>query len=160
MPAEWIILVALFIFGYVLFFVEVVFIPGIGFAGILGVIAFIAASVLAWKHYGPMVGGVTACISFGTTLLATFLFYKSKASKRLLLDNKLSRESGVVASQQAAIVHVGELATVVSPLRPIGIVSIGGTRYDALTAGEYIDKGQTVKVIEIQGNNIIVTVEE
>ncbi|VAX37107.1 hypothetical protein MNBD_PLANCTO03-844 [hydrothermal vent metagenome] len=49
---------------------------------------------------------------------------------------------------------VGAEGEVVTPLRPVGVVRIGGQRYDALAETGIIEPGQRVKVTAVTDNQI------
>ena len=40
--------------------------------------------------------------------------------------------------------------------RPSGYIVIDGKKYDAVSEGEFIDKGSNLKVILVEGNRIVV----
>ncbi|MCZ9961728.1 hypothetical protein OFQ54_07830 [Brachyspira hyodysenteriae] len=40
--------------------------------------------------------------------------------------------------------------------RPSGYIVIDGQKYDAVSEGEFIDKGSSLKVILVEGNRIVV----
>ena len=41
-------------------------------------------------------------------------------------------------------------------LRPAGKVAIGGNVYDVVSSGAFIASGDSVRVMEVQGNRIVV----
>jgi membrane-bound serine protease (ClpP class) len=46
-----------------------------------------------------------------------------------------------------------------TPLRPSGAIQLAGQRVDVVTEGEFVAAGQTVVVIRVEGNKIIVAKE-
>ena len=44
----------------------------------------------------------------------------------------------------------------ITDLRPSGIIEIDGTRIDALSEGNYIDRGAQVKIYKVEGSKIFV----
>lgn len=50
----------------------------------------------------------------------------------------------------------GQIATVVTTLRPSGKIMCGGVLYEALSEGEFIDQGQSVIIKSILENKVIV----
>ena len=54
---------------------------------------------------------------------------------------------------------IGDIAIVAAPLRPAGKIMINDVEIDALSVGGYIEKGQKVKILQIEGAKIIVESE-
>jgi membrane-bound serine protease (ClpP class) len=51
---------------------------------------------------------------------------------------------------------VGKRGEAITDLRPSGIVRVEGMPLDAMTRGEYLDKGTQIRVLEVQGQVHIV----
>lgn len=51
---------------------------------------------------------------------------------------------------------VDQLGVVRTPMLPSGIVMINGKKYDAVSEGMPLDPGDTIKVITVRGNRIVV----
>ena len=52
--------------------------------------------------------------------------------------------------------YLGMEGITISELRPSGFIEIDGERVDALSEGNFIPKGTSVKVVKIEGSKIIV----
>ncbi len=52
--------------------------------------------------------------------------------------------------------RVGQIATCTATLRTAGRIEVNGIEYDAVSSGSFIEKGHRVKVIQIEGEKIIV----
>jgi membrane-bound serine protease (ClpP class) len=50
----------------------------------------------------------------------------------------------------------GKTGSCLSDLRPAGIAEIDGVRLDVMTAGEYIESGTRITVVEVSGNRVVV----
>lgn len=55
---------------------------------------------------------------------------------------------------------IGQLGQTVTPLTPGGLVQIGGDRVHASSEGLIVDRGETVRVISVRGNRLVVRVAE
>ena len=53
-------------------------------------------------------------------------------------------------------VSVGEEGTTVSPLRPSGKIQVDDYTVDVVTEGDFVEGGQTVRVIGKQGAKVVV----
>lgn len=150
--------VFLFIFGLVLLLVEA-FIPGFGVFGIGGLLCVSTSIVLTAAS--TALGLKMLFISFLISALAGFLafrfFQRRGTLRRFILMEAATREKGFSSSSD--LYHLmDKIGQSVSPLRPAGIVEIGGSRYDVVSEGSYIPAGTAVKVIEVEGRRIVVRV--
>jgi membrane-bound ClpP family serine protease len=50
----------------------------------------------------------------------------------------------------------GKQGVLATDLRPAGVVTIEGEPYDVVSDGLFLDKGSTVRVIEVRGNRVVV----
>ena len=51
---------------------------------------------------------------------------------------------------------IGATGQAFTALRPAGTIVIGGKKINAVSSGDFIDNGATVKVIEVSGNRVVV----
>ena len=54
------------------------------------------------------------------------------------------------------LLEVGQVGTVQSPLRPAGKVEFAEEFYDVVSEGDFVDAGDQVRILEIQGNRVVV----
>ncbi len=154
----WLIAI-LFILGIALFIIELVM-PGIGVAGIMGMIALIVGVVLASQVVSSSV--LILIIMVILLLIAVMLYwmYKSatkggRVSKLLFLNTKTGKEEGY-SSAPTQIELLGLDGEAVTSLRPTGTGEFQGKKYDVVTDGEFIPKGAPIKIKEVEGFRIIV----
>ena len=149
----------LFLGGMLLIFSEF-FVPG-GILGIFGLIMIIASCVLGFAHYpdyafwivlGELVGAI-ACVVAGFYVLPRTPF-----GKNLFLAGAQKPEDGWVSTVTDASL-IGQEGTVFTALRPAGTIVLDGKRYDAVSDATFIEKGATVRVVEVHGNRIVVEEE-
>jgi len=153
MPYKLLMPLFLMVLGFLLMFIEVSIIPGFGLIGIAGLGLLGAGVVLIWTTAGAIWGILAIAFSVPVFVAALWLFFKSKASRALSLERRIEGDSSSVPSMSHLI---GRAGTAKSPLRPSGIALIGKTRYDVVTDGEFIEKGETVVVVQIDTNSIVV----
>jgi membrane-bound serine protease (ClpP class) len=84
-----------------------------------------------------------------------YLLVRSGAFKRLVLPDAIIGESETV-EEDGSVDLLGKRGVALTTLRPSGIVSIDGTRFDAVTQGEYIESGSCIKVVQTRGLSVIV----
>ncbi|MDY5730640.1 MAG: NfeD family protein [Eubacteriales bacterium] len=143
-----------FVFGVLLLVVEAI-IPGIGVAGIAGLVFSLISIVLTAIHFGPV---ATIGITLVLVSLCVFAFsitikslQKGKLSKYVLK----TQENSVAGSEQMQEL-LGKEGQTQSELRPAGIAIIDGKRIDVVSRGGFIQKGANVKVVQIVDLKIIV----
>jgi membrane-bound serine protease (ClpP class) len=154
-------IIALFI-GLVLIGVEVFVLPGFGVAGIAGITLTVGSLILIMLDndffnfdmvpgssvmmaviatVGGLAGSILLFVLVGSRMTNTHFF------QRVALTDTQERSQGYTSSfiKESMTGKQGVAHTV---LRPGGKVLIDGHVYDAITRGEYIEKGQAVEVIE------------
>ncbi len=164
--------------GLILF--ELFVIPGFGVAGVIGIVLTLVGLFglllpgLKEVHFDFDTGTLNAAGQYvlerlawlsGAVILGVVVmaFLARYIVPRLSLFSPLvhhgSQEAGkgYVAGHAAEnLPPIGSEGIVVSPLRTAGKVEIEGTIYDAVSSGSFIDKGEKIQVIGIEGSKIIV----
>lgn len=141
------------------------FVPSAGVIGLLGAGCVVTGIVLTYSNFGLLTGTIflTACAILGPIILFLYfkLFPNSFIGKKLILHKKLKSSDGFISGESNDYGQlIGKEGTVDSKLRPVGRVLILGRLYNATTQGEFIDKGKNIKVINVDGNRIIVSQKE
>ena len=142
------------IVGLILFGAEI-FVPG-GILGTLGAIALVAAIIagfFAFPGYGGYVAlGIIFLLGIAIVLWIK-LFPKSRIGKQMTVTKDLGSAS---AAEDGLNDLLGKSGTTSSDLRPSGFAMFDGRRVDVVTEGEMIDKGVSIKVVEVEGNRVVV----
>ena len=145
-------IVALLVVGLLLLLTELLVLPGFGVAGALGIVALIGGAVAAWSELGAAWGMVTGALALIMTVLLVYIMPRTRAGRRLVLEHAEADNR----SQKDRQDLLGRNGLAVSPLRPIGRARFGEEEVDVVTDGEYIDVGQSVMVVEVQGMRVVV----
>ena len=168
--------IALIVLGLVLLIVEVLLIPGFGWAGISGAICLLAGlfaiavpnapdqlplpvTKLDWSFFttGMMALGLGFVLALATSLVLMRYMPKLPITNRLALSPASHYdEPTVTADSPLANVSVGDVGMVEMMCRPVGKVRFGEELLDAFTEGEYIDVGQKVRLVRADGNRLVV----
>lgn len=151
-------IVTLFI-GIALLGVEIFVLPGFGVAGIAGITLTLGSLILVMVNnnvfdfefvpandllfamaaaFGGLLGGITVLFLAGGRL-ADSKFFKRVA----LTETQEGYTSNFVKEPMT-----GKIGTAYTILRPSGKVLIDRQLYDAFTRGEYIEKGETIEVLD------------
>lgn len=145
-----------FAFGFILMVIEI-FHPGFGIFGIFGGILLIAGIVLTSKTLMDAMVMLIVILALLGFMLAIAIQSASKGrlSKILVLHSEQRREAGYIGTEDLNyfLDAEGEALTI---LRPAGTVNFKGVKLDVVTEGDFISKGEKVKVIKVQGRRIVV----
>lgn len=149
--------VLLAIAGLIGILFELHVVPGHGVAGGLGLLALVAAVVLAFGVPFIVVG--VQAIAFAIVLSALVYAF----STRMLPENAFFRRIAFTAEQGPEYVAsedhgalVGRSGFAASYLRPAGVATVDGKRVDVLTDGDFVPAGAPVKVSRVEGARVFV----
>jgi membrane-bound ClpP family serine protease len=149
----WIIILALLFIGLVLIIVELIFIPGTTVVGLLGLIFTITGIVISYSHLGNDTGFYIMLATIATTVAAIIFSFRSGAWSRFSLK---SSNSGKVNEGLGLDFQIGDEGITVSTLRPIGKATFNDKTIEVKTSGDYVERGEKVKIIHIELNQITV----
>lgn len=147
-------LIATLIFiGLVLVFAEVLFIPGVGVVGILGILSLAGSCVYAFLEFGSTVGAVTTAVN--VVLIAVMAVYvlRAKTWKRFTLDTNIDAKA---TSQDEEKLEVGDRGHTIARLAPTGTVRFGEIVCEAKALEGMIDPDVDVEIVLIEDNKVYV----
>ena len=143
--------------GIVLIGIEIV-IPGFGLPGIGGIIS-IMASIIVYAdsvNQALFLMAVAAAILIVLFVVST-LFFSKKSS--FVLKDEEKPENGYIAPRISSDL-VGKTGVAETDLHPSGLARIGGSKLSVISEGEYILKGEKIKVAAIAAGKVKVKREE
>ena len=151
-----IFILLIFIGGIALIGLEM-FIPG-GIVGTVGVITLVYAIIYVNKSTYYI-----AFILIISLILAVILYYvnrnvfhkKLMFLDRLVLNDSISTEDGYVASE-SRLELLGQKLIAYTDLRPAGVAILDNEKLDVVTDGDFIEKGNKIEVIRVEGMRIVV----
>lgn len=149
-------IVMFFIAGAVLLAAEV-FVPG-AILGIFAAIALLAGVVLAFIDYGATGGWIAIAAALGLTAVTLWFEFvilpKTALGRRLFLKAEISGASQEPLAERDTV--VGREGVADTTLAPTGYVMVAGKRYEAYSRSGLIDKGETLRVVELDNFRLIV----
>jgi len=161
--------IVLFMVGVILILIEIFIIPGFGVAGISGIIltifslgaALIGNVGLDFPALSEVAGAVwtlTITLVLGIALIASLSKYlpDNPYFSKLVLTTATSSETGFVSST-SDVTLVNKTGVTVTPLRPSGIVLVNEKRINVVSDGDFVDSGESVKIVSSVGNRVVVT---
>ncbi|MCW5637289.1 MAG: nodulation protein NfeD [Rubrivivax sp.] len=151
--------------GIVLLALEVLVIPGFGIAGVLGIAALVGSLVLSLVGPGftmsfllAAAGRVVLALVFALVASLVLLRFLPRLpfGRRLILQGGLSAAEGYASAPVSDALWLGKTGRATSPLRPAGIADIDGRRVDVVSDGEHVDAGESIRVVRVDGNRVVV----
>ncbi len=153
---EWLLVLILIAVGFILLLIELLIIPGFGFTGLMGLLSLVVGSYIAYTKLNFLIGLITSLGSLVILILCLKLFPKTGLWKKLRLEKTESKKNGFHSSAKDSNTLIGKEGVSLTPLRPTGIAVVGGRRIDVVTEGIFLPKDTKIKVINVEGNRIVV----
>jgi membrane-bound ClpP family serine protease len=148
------LIITLIAIGLLLIAIEVLIIPGIGIAGILGVLSLIGAVFVSFSMYGATTGLIILGAIIFILIIFTWVILRSNTWKKLTLNDSIKSKVNTTIEENS--LTIGEIGTVTARLSPIGKVRFKSTEAEVKSLEGIINSGETVKIIKIEDNTIIV----
>jgi membrane-bound serine protease (ClpP class) len=151
--------------GLILLVVEIFLLPGFGLFGALGIAALLGGLGLSlvgtgatWAVVLFALGQVIAAVLLAVVLALAFLRVLPRLpfGRRLILETELPAQAGYASAPEADRRWLGKRGTAASTLRPAGIAHFDHERVDVVTEGEFIEAGDPIEVLRVEGNRIVV----
>ena len=151
-----IISIVLFIVGVGLLVVEM-YEPGFGFFGAFGIISLIACIFVTAETVAQGLALTAIFFVLILILLGIFLALVSRGRLpgKLVLKESETPDQGFVGTEDMTYL-MGKTGVVVTICRPVGNADFDGVKLEVVTKGEFIEKGETIEVVEIEGNRVVV----
>lgn len=166
--------VLLFGAGLLFLLAEIFLIPGVGIAGISGVLLMAIALVLANQDYAALDGfsrrSVTdsfwSFLAAGVGLVIVGVLFVRYTGRIPVLERFIggppapvvTETAGVPIEESGVALDVGLCGITISPLRPAGKIMVGERSVDVVTEGDFVDSGRQVRILKMEGNRVVVRV--
>jgi len=160
--------IAVFVAGVILLLVEILVIPGFGIFGILGIVGILTGLTLGmipndafdftFVPSGDLFVALLTVILAAVVAIALIFFMAPKinqwkAFSTIALSTTLKSSDGYTSTFYTDDL-LGKEGITHTRLMPSGRVLIEDEIYDAYSRGEFIDKGEKIKVISTEGTSI------
>lgn len=157
--------------GIALLVAELFVIPGFGVAGVLGIFATLGGLCVALlRNNGLDFSNVTPDQITQIALIVVFslifggigVWYIARkwlASRRahpIVDETVLDKEAGYTSLDPTLPQLLGQIGTVLTDLRPVGFVDVGGRRVEAVSNGAWVKKGAKVRILSLDGTSLVV----
>lgn len=147
------LIISLIIIGMVLILTEIMLIPGVGVAGVLGFLSVGGACYLAFGEYGTLVGIIVLASNALVLVLLLIYVLRAQTWKKFTLNTNI--DSKAVSTEN--VIEIGDYAKTVTRLAPIGSIRFDNKVMEAKALEGMIDSGVDVEVVLIEDNKIYVS---
>ena len=152
---------ALLAAGVLLVAAELFVFPGFGVSGVLGIVAFIAALIVASPSPAFAVWSVIAACAF--SLLLLWLLLRNRQTRgvvgKLVLFHRQEADGGYNSAAAELQSLLGKSGMALTTLRPSGTAEIDGQRVDVVSEDAYIASGAPIRVIKVEGFRVVVAAD-
>lgn len=146
-------IITLILVGLVLIFAEILLIPGVGVAGVLGLLSMGGSCFYAFYEYGNTVGAiVTAVVALLIVALAIWVL-RAKTWKRMSLETNIDSKA---VSAPAETIAVGDHGKTLTRLAPMGSARFGDYVVEVKALEGMLDPNVDIEVVLIEDNRVIV----
>ncbi|MBR5836476.1 MAG: serine protease [Bacteroidales bacterium] len=146
-------IITLILVGLVLIFAEILLVPGVGIAGVLGLLSLGGSCFYAFNQLGTTAGVIVTSVNAVLIVSLTIWVLRAKTWKRLTLETNIDAKAVESGSD---ILAVGDCGTTVTRLAPMGSVKFGEHVVEVKALEGMIDPGVEVKVVLIEDKKIYV----
>ena len=152
----WIAIISLIIIGMALLIIELIFIPGTTFVGIIGLLCVISGLVLTFNHFGNSMGwvatGGTAIFSVAVIIYAFRTGAWNKFALKGAIDSKVNEDKPIG-------LKLGDVGIARSALRPIGKGEFENVEFEVRSLGELVPTNSKIRIVKIENRKIFVKLE-
>ena len=139
--------------GLVLILAEILLIPGIGVAGILGLVSMGGSCFYAFHEYGSSTGTVVVVVNVVLLLGLTIYVLRAKTWKKLALNTNIDSKIQFFDEERIA---VGDTGRTMPRRALIGLAGLEEESCEVKSLEGIIDPGTEIEVVMIEDNRIYV----
>jgi len=134
-----------------------ILVPSFGVLSVLATVSIVGAVVLAFQESTTL--GIRFLVAIAllvpaVILLGFRLFPRSPFGRRMVAEGLSFASRPSLDPRDLDL--VGKQGAVEADCRPAGMARIDGRRVDVVTRGEWLAAGTPVRVVEVQGNRVVV----
>jgi membrane-bound serine protease (ClpP class) len=166
--------VVLFIVGVVLLAAEIFVIPGFGIAGVSGILCLLLSLYMslvkqpipqyAWDvdaaYRAAWTLGIWAVSFVVAVVLSWKVLEKTPLYAAIVQVHEERAEAGFTMPTAGLRDLVGRRGVALSILRPTGRARFDDKKISVVTEGEFMPKGAKIRVVEVEGNRIVVAQDD
>lgn len=146
-------IITLILVGLVLIFAEILLVPGVGIAGILGLLSLGGSCYYAFSEMGTTAGTIVTAVNAVLVVAFTIWILRAKTWKKMALETEIQSKA---VPMESTVLAVGDKGKTVTRLAPMGTVRFGNHVVEVKALEGMIDPDVAVQVVLIEDNKIYV----
>lgn len=144
-------IVTLILVGLVLIFAEILLIPGVGIAGVLGLLSMGGSCFYAFHELGTTAGAIVTGVNAVLIAALTIWVLRAKTWKRMSLETNIDSKA-----VEGVSLSLGDRGKTVTRLAPMGSARFGNYIVEVKALEGMLDPETSVEVVLIEDNKIYV----
>jgi membrane-bound serine protease (ClpP class) len=140
-----------------------VFVPSGGIISIFAFASMVGGVAIFFQHstFAGICGVIIGMVMIPIVLVLAYkAFPKTKFGKSVTLTPPDRDKGDAIPDTDEIEALLGKTATVISPLRPVGMCDFNGQRVECVAESGYIETNKTVRVIKVDSTQLTVRIEE
>ena len=159
----WLVFAVLLYFACTALIIAEVFVPSGGLISICALACLIGGVAIFFHHstVAGYIGIAVAAVMIPSVLIFAYkIFPKTKFGKSVTLTPPARRQGDAIPDSPQLQELLGAVGVVLTPLRPVGMCDFSGRRVECVAESGYVDKGQKIKVINVESTQLTVRIIE
>ena len=144
-------IITLILVGLVLIFAEILLIPGVGIAGVLGLLSMGGSCFYAFHEFGTTAGAIVTGVNAVLIAALTVWVLRAKTWKRMSLETNIDSKA-----VEGVSLSLGDKGKTVTRLAPMGSARFGNYIIEVKALEGMLDPETPVEVVLIEDNRIYV----
>lgn len=144
-------IITLILVGLVLIFAEILLIPGLGVAGILGLLSMGGSCFYAFYEFGNVTGYIVTAVNVVLIVALSIWVLRAKTWKRMSLETSIDSKA-----VETSVLAVGDRGKTLTRLAPMGSARFGDFVVEVKAVEGMLDPNIEVEVVLIEDNRIYV----
>jgi membrane-bound ClpP family serine protease len=161
--AWWMIFAVFLYFACAALIVAEVFVPSGGLISICA-LACLIGGIAIFFHHSIIAGwigvGIAAIMIPSVLVVAYRIFPKTRFGKSVTLTPPERQQGDAIPDTDKLKDMLGAEGVVLTPLRPVGMCDFSGQRFECVAESGYVDKGNKIKVINVESTQLTVRIIE
>lgn len=159
----WLVFAIFLYFACAVLIIAEVFVPSGGLISILALACVIGGVVIFFNHslIAGWIGLIIAVAMIPSVLILAYkIFPKTRFGKNVTLEPPERQQGDAVPDTDKLKNLLGAEGIVLTTLRPVGMCDFSGQRIECVAESGYVNKGNKVKVINIESTQLTVRIIE
>lgn len=144
-------IITLILVGLVLIFAEILLVPGVGVAGILGLLSMGGSCFYAFYEFGNVTGYIVTAVNVVLIVALSIWVLRAKTWKRMSLETSIDSKA-----VETSVLAVGDRGKTLTRLAPMGSARFGDFVVEVKAVEGMLDPNIEVEVVLIEDKRIYV----